>query len=114
MVRHKAGEQAKAEQNGVAEIVEPDVPEVERESWYTIRPWLESWGRTGTFFDHPDGWAIWRTPSSRARSGDRRSTDGPWIRHPLRPGPDPPGPDPRGRPGRGRRAGRRLRRPRAR
>jgi hypothetical protein len=32
------------------------------------------------------------TLSSQARSVDRGSTNGPGIRHPLRPGPDPPGP----------------------
>jgi Domain of unknown function (DUF4263) len=54
---------------------------------------------TGTFFNHPDGWVVRRTLSSHARSVDRRSTNGPEIRDPLRPGSDPPGPGPRGRHG---------------
>jgi hypothetical protein len=52
----------------------------------------------GTFFNRPDGWAIWTTLLSRACSVGRRFTNDPGIGHRLRPGPDPAGHGPGDRP----------------
>jgi hypothetical protein len=77
-----------------------------------LRPAAGQWRRAGrgdrteterALFYQADGWAIWRTLSAQVRTVDRGSTNGPGIRHPVRPDRPvhprparPPGPIPAG------------------
>ena len=59
---------------GTAALADATCVLPERHVPHVMRPILDrpvaSWGETGTFFNHPNGWVTWRMLSSRARSVD--------------------------------------------